>query len=236
MKNRIVFSFMLITSLLILSSMVSAAIITGSIYDLALQKESDVVIGIDTVPNQLLVSKEGDYTFNVKPGSYTIYAHTLTSQASESILVTDDGEYTFDIILEDIPIGLPLTDLSENLGLDVSFSDPSSKDSGLGWSIAIIVAIILFVAFIALYSFYRYRKHKNKMPELSDFKNKSVDEHEKLVLSILKKEKRLTQKDLRKHIPLSEAKVSLIISDLEDKGKIRKIKKGRGNVLIFVKE
>ncbi|MGV8141478.1 MAG: DUF7343 domain-containing protein [Candidatus Woesearchaeota archaeon] len=41
---------------------------------------------------------------------------------------------------------------------------------------------------------------------------------------------------MRRHIPLSEAKVSLIISDLEDKGNIRKIKKGRGNVLIFVKE
>jgi uncharacterized membrane protein len=43
---------------------------------------------------------------------------------------------------------------------------------------------------------------------------------------------RTTQKDIRKKIPLSEAKVSLMISELEAKGKIQKIKKGRGNIIV----
>jgi len=40
----------------------------------------------------------------------------------------------------------------------------------------------------------------------------------------------LTQKELRKKLPWSEAKVSLIVSDLEDRGLIKK-KKERGNIL-----
>jgi len=41
-----------------------------------------------------------------------------------------------------------------------------------------------------------------------------------------------TQKDIRQAFPLiSEAKISLIISDLENQGNIRKFKKGRGNVV-----
>jgi len=51
------------------------------------------------------------------------------------------------------------------------------------------------------------------------------------VLEIIKKEQRLTQKELRKKLPWSEAKVSLIVADLEERGLIKKIKKGRGNIL-----
>src|SRR3989344_2647515 len=45
---------------------------------------------------------------------------------------------------------------------------------------------------------------------------------------------RINQKELRKEmLYLSEAKVSLIVTELEHKGMIEKIKKGRGNVLIL---
>ena len=54
-------------------------------------------------------------------------------------------------------------------------------------------------------------------------------------LEIIKKhDGRLTQKELRKEMMyLSEAKVSLIVTELEHKEKIEKIKKGRGNILIL---
>lgn len=45
---------------------------------------------------------------------------------------------------------------------------------------------------------------------------------------------RITQKDLRKEMmDLSESKVSLIITELEHKGKIEKIKRGRGNIILL---
>tara|TARA_Y100000310_G_scaffold268815_1_gene281665 strand:- start:2758 stop:3552 length:795 start_codon:yes stop_codon:yes gene_type:complete len=54
-------------------------------------------------------------------------------------------------------------------------------------------------------------------------------------LDIIKKnEGRITQKKLRKEMMhLSEGKVSLILTELEHKGKIEKIKKGRGNVILL---
>jgi hypothetical protein len=56
------------------------------------------------------------------------------------------------------------------------------------------------------------------------------------VIAIMEKNGgRITQLDLRKALPYSEAKVSLIVSDLENRGLVKKIKKGRGNVLILVR-
>jgi uncharacterized membrane protein len=54
------------------------------------------------------------------------------------------------------------------------------------------------------------------------------------ILKIIREEGgRATQKDIRRKTPLSEAKVSLMISELEAKGKIEKIKKGRGNIVVI---
>jgi uncharacterized membrane protein len=46
----------------------------------------------------------------------------------------------------------------------------------------------------------------------------------------------VTQKDLRKEVIYGEAKVSLMIADLEDRGLIQKIKKGRTNIIILEKK
>jgi len=47
---------------------------------------------------------------------------------------------------------------------------------------------------------------------------------------------RITQKDLRTRLRYSEAKVSLMVADLENRGCIEKFRKGRGNVIIIPKE
>ena len=54
------------------------------------------------------------------------------------------------------------------------------------------------------------------------------------MLSIIREhEGRITQKDLRLRLNCSEAKASLMITDLEDRGLVKKVKKGRGNVIIL---
>ncbi len=65
-----------------------------------------------------------------------------------------------------------------------------------------------------------------------DLKGLPEDLIEVLVI-IEKNDGRITQKDLRSKLRHSEAKVSLMVSDLEDRGLIRKFKKGRGNVIIL---
>ncbi|PIU72321.1 hypothetical protein COS79_03525, partial [Candidatus Woesearchaeota archaeon CG06_land_8_20_14_3_00_33_13] len=57
------------------------------------------------------------------------------------------------------------------------------------------------------------------------------------IIKIIKDNKgRVTQKEIRKQIPLSEAKISLMITELEDKGIVKRIKKGRGNIIILSKK
>lgn len=63
------------------------------------------------------------------------------------------------------------------------------------------------------------------MPDISD----------KIVEFIKNEDGRTTQKEIRKNFDLSEAKISLIISELESKGAIKKIKKGRGNIILLEK-
>lgn len=47
---------------------------------------------------------------------------------------------------------------------------------------------------------------------------------------------RMTQKDMRKRLNYSEGKVSLMLLDLEKRGRIQKFKKGRGNIIFLVEE
>jgi len=240
-KTKIINIIILISSMMLLSTiLVQAATLSGSIYDLALQKESDAIVEIDTVPKQLLVSKEGDYSFNIKPGNYTLHAYTSISQATEQISVLDDGEYILDIILEDIPLEFPDTTLNDK-DIQVSTSNPFDEQTKSNtWLIIGGILLILISGLYILYTSIRSSaghkipRHKETVSLASE--PEQVDEYEHKILSIIKKEKRTTQKDIRKEIPLSEAKISLILTDLEHKGKVRKIKKGRGNILIFVKD
>ena len=74
-----------------------------------------------------------------------------------------------------------------------------------------------------------YRK-LNINKKITSKEDKDTD---KILLILKKHGGRATQKDIRKEIPLSEAKISLMIAELEADGKIRKIKKGRGNILVL---
>jgi uncharacterized membrane protein len=68
-----------------------------------------------------------------------------------------------------------------------------------------------------------------------DISNEPVPADLQEILDILKSQGgRMTQKDMRKRLKYSEGKVSLMLLDLEKRGKIQKFKKGRGNVLFLV--
>ena len=240
-------------------NMVSAAVISGSVYDLSLNKESDAIVEINTLPRQLFVSKTGDYAFNVNPGKYILYAHTSTSESSESVIVDDDGNYTLDIILEEKLTYIPKDLLSNDSDIAVSTNLPPSGKMSIEGTILFSILILIVATSMLILIFVNNKNllisrsmlinrnskvtavaastslHNVHVPKtLSSIEH--IDEYESKVLEIIKKDKRVTQKDVRKAIPLSEAKISLIISDLESQGKIRKIKKGRGNILIFVQD
>jgi uncharacterized membrane protein len=263
----------MIFSILIMigASAVYGAIITGSVYDLSLSKESDVVLEINTLPKQTIVSKDGDYSMAVNPGTYVLYAHTHTAYAKEKVEITDDGTYNLDIILEDVMPEYVPDDFMLESDINVSTSNPYIPQDEtvlriFGLIVGIVLVIITAISAVILVIYSKPVKiHKEinhnqdksgsrhdvesvkSDPESTSsgltssgstslLSSQSMDEYEHKIMQMIKKEKRTTQKDLRKIVPLSEAKVSLIISDLENKGKIRKFKKGRGNIIIYVKD
>jgi len=200
-------------------SNVNAATIQGNIYDFNLNLLENTIVEIDTTPKQSFVAKDAFYSFEVNNGDYiltAIYAENnyILYKIKEEIKITEDGTYNLDLIL------LPAIDDEFYEGEDLDLIEFENEKTNYTWT----VLIILLIAIVLIIIFW---KKKPKTLE-DDISNK--------VLEIIKKQGgRTTQKDIRKQIPMSEAKISLVITELEHKGIIKKIKKGRGNIIILEK-
>jgi len=202
------------------------ALIHGSVYDLELNTLSQAVIEVDTTPKQVMVSRNGSYEFTVAPGKYNIIAkHTnLELLTKEEITVKEEGSYVLDLIL--FPdLGLEEELLNETLVIE-EYDEPSPIPT-----IAIIIILILIIG-VGVWYWKKKSPVETHKEEAKEEKKTKYDLKE--ILDFVKKEGgRTTQKELRKAIPYSEAKISLMIAELESQGKIKRIKKGRGNILIL---
>ncbi|RME77284.1 hypothetical protein D6774_04980 [Candidatus Woesearchaeota archaeon] len=214
-----------------------AATITGTIYDAELHEMNISVLEINTQPVQRLLIKNGSYSITVPSGSYTLYAHYQGLSARESITVKDDGVYHLDLFLyPDLEKDEELITIDTTLDEELSGFDAVPN--------AVIVATLLITGLLIILFLHLLKKKKDlanqKMQDLRDDRDEEKSETSKsmtadnIVIDLLKEHGgRMTQKELRKHIPLSEAKVSLMVSELEAENKIKKIKKGRTNILIL---
>jgi len=216
----------LLLMLLLLIPVAFSATIYGTIYDLSLNKADNVKVEVNTEPRQFYVSKNGSYAFNVPIGNYNVKAeqhigNLLVSSVTENITIKDNWVYVLDLIL--------FPKIEEELENDIEVIQiPERRFDFLP-----VIILLLSVAFL-IYFFKRKKAVKKEVEkEYKDIKAESdLDE----VIRIIKEEGgRATQKDIRKKIPLSEAKISPMIAQLESEGKIRKIKKGRGNIIILNK-
>tara|TARA_Y100000310_G_scaffold242934_1_gene247221 strand:- start:18663 stop:19352 length:690 start_codon:yes stop_codon:yes gene_type:complete len=225
----------LLILLLILSfNLVSAATLEGSVYGTSLELEKDVLLEIG---GQKYLSKDGGFSFELEPGEYALIARNSFDEVSEEVVVKE-GKQVYDVFL----LGL---DDEESLWKDTElFTEEETSDED--WRYWIAGAIAAY----ALIRFFRLRKkhgsvHKFRKRIKAESK-KSLEQHKKELrnepgyidkaLDIIKQhDGRISQKELRKEmLYLSEAKVSLIVTELEHKGLVEKVKKGRGNV-IFLK-
>ncbi|MFH1649990.1 MAG: hypothetical protein ABIA93_05555 [Candidatus Woesearchaeota archaeon] len=210
--------------LLLISASAEAAVIHGNVYDLALNKVEDAIVTIDTTPAQRVVAVNGEYSFTVQEGTYILKAvqyediaqELVRTQSNETITVGEEGDYLLDLILFPT-VDLSPIDIGDINESGVNFGDTIKGNNTKIWIIAIIAAII--IAGLALY--------------VSRRKEKPTVQEDDEILNYIKKEKRTTQNEIRKQFPYSEAKISLTISDLEAQGKIRKIKKGRANIIAY---
>ncbi len=214
--------------LLLCTFFVASATIEGRIYDFSLNEVKNVVVQIDTMPLQKHISKESTYSFQVPKGEYTLQVQSLKEEvlASEKIEIKDEGTYIRDIIL--FQANEDALNLTEDSDTERTLNELVKENSNSG--LLKYFLILIFLLFVGTFFYLGFFRKKESTPNEEKRDDLSND-----VLNIIKKEKRLHQRELRKLFPFSEAKLSLVISELESKGKIEKIKKGRGNILIYKK-
>ncbi len=222
----------LLVILLLLVDTALAATIHGTIYSFDLQKQPDTVITVNSTPKQTFVSKDGTYSFNLPAGSYEIKAGYDEESAVETIAIAQEGTYVLDLIL--FPDFLE-EEILEEAEQDI-LEDEYFKEQAPVLQIILIILISAGIAVFIIYIIFRMKKTLKKFKEeLTSLEEAEADEADK-IYEFIKKHKRVMQKQIRKKFPSSEAKISLILKELEHKGKIEKIKKGRGNLIILKKK
>jgi len=215
MIRKILISILLV---LVLSQTALAARVQGTIYSPYLEKLEGVIVEVNTQPQQTIVSRDGTYSFNLPNGEYVItalYDEGERYSIKENITITSEGEFNLDLILE--------SDFSEEENIiedQIDIPQELTKISSI-WVYVLIAWLILI--FVILYLMRSAKKLGSDLDEELD-----------IVVNFIKESGgRVTQKDIRAKFPWSEAKISLIITELEDKKLIKKIKKGRTNVIIL---
>ncbi len=225
--------------------LINAAKIKGAVYSFSLEKVTNARVEINTTPHQVFISRNATYQFYVPKGAYllnaTVLAKPENGQVQEIIDIRDDGEYTLDLILfprdeEDY------ADVDEPLEIENGLFEPQNRNQKLPFLLPFLIGILvvaggIFGVFIFLKNPLRRFLKKGDVTENSYAKENfsvSADDDRAMILRILAEHgRRMTQKDLRKKMPYSEAKISLALAELEKKGAITKIKKGRGNIIIL---
>lgn len=215
--------FLLILLLLINTSY--AAKLHGTVYDISLEKVSDVVVEVNTTPIQRVISKQGNYELELGLGNYKITAkqvkhNTTFASAEEEVSIVDDGTYVLDLFL------FPSFEEEESLIDETAIEIDEEYFKTTNYLLIIIAVLLIFLIALLLFFYFRSKK---KLPIIVE----GADDVQKVVNIIKSQGGRTTQKEIRKQMPLSEAKISLIITELEAKGVIEKIKKGRGNIIIL---
>jgi uncharacterized membrane protein len=222
-----------------------AAVVHGDVYDINFNKITNAIVEINSVPKQSIIVKDSGYSFKINPGNYTIKAYYISNQeirdyTQENLLVKDsNGDYNLDLIL------FPYLDQNTS-DLDIKIIDLSNAQENKNLPILLIILSIISLLVIA-YLIMGFKKTAKKSSEIQQHLEKikgeekqeteenSSDVYYEKTYAIIKEQKRINQKDLRKELNVSEAKISLVITQLESEGKVKRIKKGRGNLIVFLK-
>ncbi|MBS3146685.1 hypothetical protein J4471_03225 [Candidatus Woesearchaeota archaeon] len=222
--------FILFVVLLLAVQITYGAEIQGKIYDIELKEIQDIIIIIDSEPEQTIVVKNSSYKLVLNKGNYKIKAYhyengILDSSIEQLININNDGNYTLDLIL------FPSLDDEDKLfdESDITYQEDLSLDNKIP-----IILILITIFTIGFIFYWKFGKKNSKKDLELELQNKFEDTQLINVLNYIKQNNdRVNQKEIRKDLKFSEAKLSLILSQLESEGKIRKIKRGRGNIIII---
>lgn len=229
----------------------NTATVHGTIYDLwtftPLENVWVKALADSTVQGSTPAA-DGTYSLTLPPGSYTIKAEyysdsTAVYRAEENITLQENDNLLLDLIM--FPT-FEEPELSENYDPLPELEEEEGVGAELPWVAFVAVVVIVVVGVIIFYHrkiLGLMREAKEEAPAPPPVKEApapppvrvvGLPEDLKEVLDIVRESGgRINQLELRRKLPYSEAKVSLMISDLEDRDLIRKIKKGRGNIVVL---
>lgn len=227
--------------LLLIHNFVFATTIYGDIYDGdTLDQLQDVLITITDENDNVVVQKmfEESYSLDVGEGNYTLRAYHFRNGSLALY-----SERAFEAKTDDVGIDLVLIPY-ELQALVPGFTAPpipaetAGMDGGAA-PIPFLEAGLVLLGVAALAAIYLlYPKKKTDKKERADSLATEVENPTELdgdckaVMKILgENEGRMVQKELRDILKWSEAKMSLVVSELEMDGHVRKIRKGRENII-----
>jgi uncharacterized membrane protein len=198
---------------MLLTALSSAAYVHGSIYQENLEPLNKTIIRVDGPFTYQTVSDKSNYSFYLPPGEYKLSAQTTddpSSYAETTILVGGTNQQV-DLVLKP---SFQLSDL-------------------LPFTVLLVVALALVYFFYLKPSKQRAVIQTRQKIEPNPPKNPiELDDDAKSILRVLDSfEGRATQKEIKETIKFSDAKLSLILTELEQTGHVKKFKRGRANVI-----
>ncbi|WMW26068.1 hypothetical protein RE474_04925 [Methanolobus sediminis] len=250
-----------ITILLLLSTIAAAsetATVHGVAYEWStLSPLDNVIIEVNSTPIQSIVAKYGMYSFELPEGSYCITASyyvngDLTCYDEENITITDEGNYVVDLLL--VP-----SYLNNSTEEPASYVYSMSSSHLLILFVLIVLLLLVSLFFKVRGPGSSNPESVNKKNVPNGFSNKAAkgnshtpfhgnriqpiarnqslmdmsSDHQEILDIIRSAGGTISQKELRRYLSYSEGKASTILVDLEKRGLIRKVKKGRGNILFL---
>ncbi|MFA5050265.1 MAG: hypothetical protein WC501_04625 [Candidatus Micrarchaeia archaeon] len=191
---------------LVLFSISYPSFIHGNIYSSDMNKLDNVFIKIEGSFSYYKVAESSNYSLFLPEGEYLISASSFDESGNlmyyfENNIIVNEEDQKIDLVLEPV------------------------SNSYLFYIIAILLIIVITLSF-------KFFKKEEKKQEVSIPVTNVLDENSKKVLQTIESfEGRCTQKELKQSLNFSDAKLSLILTELESLSKIKKFKRGRGNII-----
>ncbi len=256
----------ILVSLAFLVSLFHGTALFGDIYDAdTFTRLDNTRIRIEgPVSSQLIAS--GNYSIDLPPGNYTIIASyfrggRLDLYAEERVSISD-REVRFDLVL--LPYALQNFIPNDPNGNENETTNTSPEihvdtiSSGVE-IVAFVIVLTLFIVVLAVYFAYRFIQKTKKIgnqaapvntPEKELIEKAPqtmgvtepeepyyLDPESRKFLEIIKSQGgRMLQKELRDITKMSESAMSLMLSELESVGYVKRFKRGRENLVKLVKE
>ncbi len=227
-----------LTILMVLTLPCCGALVHGTVYSWEnLKPLPKAIVVVNSTPIQRVVTKNGSYSFNLPPGNYVIKAYyyqngKLMLYDEDNITIKKNGSYIVDLILFP-PLKFNIS--QPNVEFEVPQKSSNNSIVVLVVSLAALTGAVLTGLYVARLKSRKEKKVENSQATFQTTLENLPEDLKEALKEIVNSGGRITQKELRSRLKYSEAKVSLIISDLERRGIVEKVKKGRGNI-IFLKD